>query len=109
MLKDFVREGQNMEGNMTATNVLCSTCVFMKAGIIVIILIIMFIYIKEGIGSQAPYNGQLPQRCVQCIRAIQSALPNVPIIHYVRVKFIINAGKSVFNPCATYDFTGFSY
>ena len=92
---------------MTATNMLCNTCVFIKAGIIIIILI-MFIYIEETIDSQAPYNDQFPQKCVQCIQAIQSALPNVLIIHYVRVKFIINVGKCMFTPCATYECTGFS-
>ena len=64
--------------------------------------------IEEGIDSSAPYDGQFPQKCVQCIQAIQSALPNVQIIHYVRVKFIINAGKSMFAPCAIYECTGFS-
>ena len=71
---------------MTAANVLCSTCVFMKPGIIIIILIMFIYYVHlynniEGKissqGSQAPYNDQFPQRCVQCIRAIRSALPNV--------------------------------
>lgn len=92
-----------MERTMTAANVLCSTCVFMKPGIIIIIMLIMFIYtiiyieeeigsrgsqapyddqflynnIEEEIGSQASYNDQFPKKCVQCIQAIQSALPNV--------------------------------
>ena len=76
---------------MTAAYVLCSTCVFMKPGIIIIILI-MFIYtiiiIEKEISSQLPYNDQSSQRCVQCMRAIQSALPNVlPIIHLCEGKF----------------------
>ena len=72
---------------MTATNVLCSTCVFMKPGIIIILTMFIYTIIEEEIGSQVPYNDQSSQRCVQCIQAIQSALPNVLIIHLCESKF----------------------
>ena len=123
-LKDFVEKGQKMEKTMAAANVLCSTCVFIKPGIIIIIIIIMFIYTItiEKIGSSGfkescnedeeeigSCNDQFPKKWVQCIQAIQSALPNVYLyITLMTVKFIINAGKSMFAPCATYECTGFS-